>query len=598
MPPDPPPLFWLAGAPSELRALHEKMAAGEQWTKDELVYYHAERGRRDLFFLAKHILGFDRLREGLHAPVAYAWQAPNDTRLTFTNGRTIELGQFRMAQLPRGHLKTTLCTVAYAIFLLINDPDQRILIYSSSMRMAMKPFSQIRQRLEGKGPNGDLFLACYGDILPSRSEREKWSDTMLTIKRPTPYSDASIEATGIGATINGSHFTNELVDDIVDKAETREMMEKICETFDALTPLYDSIETGERRFVCTPWAFFGPDSYAEANWPEALIARRCMFETPDGLPIIDEREFTQDRLIYRWRADMANAVKEARRLKRRNPYFFACQYECNPRDERRIGFHERWFRYCLRRGDKIIEMDRDGHEGRAIDLAACATYILVDPNTGRVPGQKLDANKPVQASTDYVGIVVVAVNADNMWYVLEAYRERYSPEEFINKVFALVAYWSPRTVAIEQRSAQRWIRTVFQSEWKRGRPIFSLSDWDGSPVSKPERIRGLIPRHAEGFIFYRRHAPEAVQDGIEALRSELLDFPNAQYDDASDALSAGLQVCMPPGRERAALLAGTRSALEFERDMMKLDSRSQRVWRALRKQEFHEGFGPGDDFWT
>lgn len=595
IPPMPPPDFWLEGAPSDLRAAHERMLAGEPWHKDEFVYYHQERGKRDLFFLAKHILGFDRLQEGLHAPLAYAFQAPNGTVLRYPDGRERKLGKFRMAEMPRGTLKTTLWTVAGAIYIIINDPDARILVYSSSARMAEKPFSQIRQRLEGKGGNGKLFLACYGHLLPPRNEREKWSDSMLTVKRATPYSDATLEASGIGGTINGSHFTHQLVDDIVSRLETREQMEKINGIFDGLTPLYDSLETGERRFVCTPWAFSDPSMYVEANWPHALVARRCLFENPDGTPETDPREYSEEKLIYRWRSPMTETIEEARLLKKRNPFFYACQFECNPRDDRRIGFHRRWLRYCVRRGDMLIELDVDGKQGAEVPLARCAVYVLVDPNTGRVPGQRYDANKPPVDTTDYVGIVVVAVSPENQWYVVEAYRERYSPEAFVNKVFELVAYWSPRAVAIEQRAAQRWIRTVFAGEWRRGRPIFPLRDWVGGNDSKPERIRGLIPRHAEGFIFYRTQAPEHVQDGIDALIGELLDYPNAQYDDASDALSAGLEVCMPPGRDTPR--TRVQAVTEFEREMSKLDPSSQRVWRALRRQEYSEGMGMGVDFW-
>lgn len=595
IPPLPPNRFWLKGAPSDFAPLQDKVDAGEPFTVDELIYYHAERGKRDLFFLAKHILGFDRLQEELHAPLAWAWQAPNGTELRYADGRKLKLENFRMAEMPRGTLKTTLGTIAYAIYLLINDPDKRILVYSSSAHMAQKPFGQIRQRLEGKGANGDLFKACYGHLIPARNDREKWSDSMLTIKRPTPYSDASIEASGIGAAINGSHFTDELVDDIVTRRETREQMSKICDTFDALTPLYDSIQTGERRFVCTPWAFFGPDRYVEENWPTALVARRALFEEA-GAPITDAREFSEARMIYRFQKDMSKAVEEAKRLKQRNSYFYSCQYECNPRDEKRIGFHRRWFRSCLRRGDDIVELDQDGKEERKIPIQRCNVFVLIDPNTSRVPGSRDDPNKPVQDSTDFVGIVVVAVSPDNIWHVLEAYRERYSPNDFINKVFDLVAYWSPRCVAIEQRVAQRWIRVVFQSEWRRGRPMFLIQDWDGAPTQKEERIRGLIPRHAEGFIYYRTRAPEAVQSGIEDLIGELLDFPNAKYDDASDALSAGLTVCRPPGRDTE--LTKMHALSDFDRDMASLDETSQRVWRALKKHDPYEGLSPGEDFWN
>lgn len=612
LPPEPPPQFWLeeryTGLPAspDLRMLQEKLdlydaGEGKPFTTEETHVYHRERGLRDLFFLAKFVLGFDRLQPALHAPLAWAWQAPDGTELT--RGKA---GLYRWCCIPRGHLKTTLCTQAYAIWSLLRDPDERILIFSSNEKMAKKIFGGIRSRLEGKGQQGQFFLDCFPELATTAKLRDKWSETMLTVPRPTPYSDASLEVSGVGATIAGSHFSKELIDDAVGRLEPAEQMNKILDVLEGLLPLGDSLETLEQRMSCTPWGMWDPGAHAERFAPEALAMRRCVFEeqdptAPQGLkPIVDPRLFTEERLIYRWRDDMSRTVSELQKAAKRNPYFFSCQFACCPRVENTIGFKRSWFRYFVRRGDHLVELDHDGKEGRKTALQACNVFIAVDPIGGQRRGLhgRLDPNVAPTMDTDYVGIAVVAVTEENLWYVLDIRRERYNDDQFINTIFDLVAYYKPRTTCIEGTAGQRHIFQTFLSEWRRGRPVFTLGEWHGGQASKPERIRGLIPKVSEGFLLFRQEAPEAIQEGIDACLQELLDGETSQHDDAKDALSAMLQIAYPPGRGYEADLHGQLRQFGEDDALLQLDAGSQRVWNLVRKKEQKRVFGLGDDFFA
>ena len=611
----PPPLvpqFWLqpkltGHVYSEelvaLQAISDAFERGEgpAFTTDELYAYARLRGLRDLFFLAKHILGFDRLQADLHAPLAYAWQCPDGTALT--RGAA---GLYRWATIPRGHLKTTLLTIAYAIFLALNDRDERILIYSANHTLAKKIFGLIRALLEGKGQQGEFFLTCFPEMRSTTTAREKWSETMLTIPRDTPYSDATIEASGIGATITGSHFTTELVDDVVGKLENATQMQKIIETLENLTPLLDSLETGKRRMCCTPWGFYDPGTYAERHEPEALVTRRCVTEeldptAPQGRrPIINPFLMREDHLIYRWRPSMTRTLTELKKLAKRSPYFVSCQYLCYPKAEHAIGFRANWFRRFVRRGDVLIELDGDGREAKKVPLAACHVFITVDPIGGEKRGVHgaLDPNRAPSMDTDYVGIAVVAVAEDNVWYVLDVRRARFNDDVFVQTIFDLVAYYQPRVTAIEGTAGQRWIFKVFLSEWRRGRPVFTLGEWAGGHASKNERIRGLIPKVSEGFLLFRQEAPEAIQEGVDACIQELLDGETSQHDDAKDALSAMLQIAFPPGRGSDDQYRKTLNQWGEDDELLRLDAGSQRVWNALKKKDSGRTFGLGEDFFA
>lgn len=616
IPPTPPPQWWLDPAhhglrdpvgDADLRILqaiddaHAEDVKNPALTSEQYYQYCRLRGMRDLFFLGKWVLGFDRLQGDLHADLAYAWQCPDGTDLA--RGPA---GLFRWATIPRGHLKTTLLTIAYAIFLLSRDHNERILIYSANFTIAKKIFGAIRTLLEGKGDGGKFFLDCYPELRTTRAQREKWNENMLTIPREQPYSDHSIECSGVGAVITGSHFTTELVDDAVGKIENAEQTAKILDTLNNLDPLLDSFETGKRRMACTPWGSWDPAARAERTEPEALVCRRSMFEEPDPTavqgrrPITDPQLFTYERLTYRWKPEMNRTLARAKKIARETPYFMFCQFHCLPKRIGTVGFKPEWFRRFVRRGDLLAEIDTDGREKRKIPLAATNVFILVDPIGGDKRGTHgpLDPNRAPSMDSDYVGIAVVAITDENMRYVLEVHRQRYNDDEFQRVIFELVGRYHPRSVHIEATGGQRHIFKGFLDAWRRGKPMFVLGEWSGGKASKGERIRGLIPPVSEGFMLFRAEAPDAIQEGIDGVIQTLLDGDSAQHDDDADALSAVMQIGYAPHQNQETERQRQMQTLAEDDELQSLDPASRWAWEVVRKKKQTGGsmFGLGDGF--
>ena len=565
---------------NELRPLQQILDDGRRpFTTAEFVEYSRLRGREDLFYFAKYIFGplddsgVSWFQEGLHDRIAWAWQAPNGWRDPET-GRV--LGRIRMGGMARGHLKTTLCTQCYAAWRLIRNPEERILIYTTNATFAADIMQYIKTTFEGGGKRGQFFLACYGDIIPADKEKDKWSQLALTIKRAGVYTDPSIRASGVGATLTGGHFTLQLVDDLVGEELPREQMKKVIRSYANLTPMYHSLKLGERRIVGTPWAFFDPLAHIRRTFPDSVA-----FWVP----------WKQDgKLIFNY-AD----TKEAEGLRRTDPFLFSCWYDLIPRDDAKMGFQQGWFRYFRQRGHYIHELDRDGKEQRKLSIASTNVFILVDPNTGRAPGSTAnDTNK--RREQDYVGIVVVCVGPDNIWYIPRVIRARYNPQEFVDKIFELIGVWQPKFVAIEQVAAQRLFVHIFNQEWKKGRPMFALIPWAGGNQSKEERIKGLIPHYSNGFVYHREAETTQAAEGIGALEGELVDFPNAQFDDVSDALSAALPLVYAPGSDRAKDLRGLSVLQAHETELNALDETSARAWRLYEKERQDKLFGPREFF--
>lgn len=575
MPPPPPPFFWLTladarddGSGAHLRAIEEKVQRRLELSNDDYTDYHRMRGREDLWFLGKYCMGFDWLTWGLHAPIAWAWQAPNGWRQP--SGQI--LGRWRWATMPRGSLKTTLLTQTYAAFRTVRNVEERILIYSMHDEFAAMILDPVRKVFEGAGRYGPFFVGLYGDIIPSEKERNKtheWNQHSLMFKRSGTFTDPTIRAKGVGSRLVGGHYTLKLLDDTVGQELTRQLMDKLIRTLDGLTPLSHSIRLSETRMVATPWAFYDPLIWAKRNWPNSMIARLEWEDVHGGL-IFDK--FDRD---------------EAIKLKKRNSWFFSCQYKCRPADDEKMGFKREWFKRFRQRTTSFFLLDGDDREVKKWDMNACNLFLFIDPNTTRANegGASVDLNRPSVTRHDYMAWVVLAVTPDREWLVPRALRWRCNTAEALDKTFELIAIWQPKFVAIEQIASQYLWRHLFLQEWRRGRPPFVLRDWQSGGAAKlPERIKGLIPYYANGLVYHREAEQKDVARGMDELEGELLDWPTPEFDDLSDALSAGISLAYAPGQEHGVALRRLRVESAFEESLKGLDPSSRAEAKYLRSK--------------
>ena len=590
-PPPPPARFWLKGTRlCELQGrvdTGQLVQSGTDPTPDFLEWMRL-RGKQDFYFFAKYIAGFTWLEQDLHQPIAYAWSAPNGTR---HGGK--RYGRFRLGVVPRAHLKTSLMTQAYAMWRLVRDPEERILIYTMHFDFAAVIMNYIRTTFAGGGTHGELFMQCYGDLIPADRDKTKWTSNDLTINRRGAYSDPSIKARGVGSRVVGGHHTLQLIDDLVGEELNRTQMDKVIRELDGLDPLYHSVALGERRYVGTPWAFYDPIVYITRGWKDALVVR-IPWQTADRRPVFTYREADRAKGLPEG-ASLHEYTAYAEGMKRRNAWFFSCQYECYPKSEDGLGFRKEWFKYFRMQGGVFKELDKDEQEtGRSVRAAECNTFILVDPNVIDPPGSRTgNTNVEVRRSGDFAAWVVVCVSPDNTWYLPRVIRWRCNVDQFLAKTHELVAIWSPKWVAIEQVAAQRLFFHLFTRDFRDGKPKFQILPWVGGHASKPSRIRGLIPNYSNGFVLHRVADQPEVMQGINDLEGELLDGEGAEHDDASDALSAALPLVYPPGKERTGELDAALRRIRLDSDWSKLGPFARAEAEAWERKK-HRGVITGD----
>lgn len=146
--------------------------------------------RDSLFHTAQNLLGYRDITENTHKPIITALES--DTRR-------------KLICVPRGTFKSSLCSVAYPIWLLMRNPNLRILIDSEIYTNSAKFVREIRQHLES-----ETFTRIFGDW-----SSNTWSESELTIKpRDKVIKEASVTASGIGAQKTSQHYDVIIGDDL------------------------------------------------------------------------------------------------------------------------------------------------------------------------------------------------------------------------------------------------------------------------------------------------------------------------------------------------------------------------------------------------
>lgn len=148
-----------------------------------------ESARSSLYFTAKYILGFKDVNQRTHGEIIELLQSKNPRKLICV---------------PRGCLKSSLACVAYPIWLLINDPNLRILIDSELYTNSSTFLREIKQHVQAPS-----FKNLFGDW-----KSKVWNESEIIIgKRTKTLKEASISVGGIGTTKVGQHFDVIIGDD-------------------------------------------------------------------------------------------------------------------------------------------------------------------------------------------------------------------------------------------------------------------------------------------------------------------------------------------------------------------------------------------------
>lgn len=440
-----------------------------------------KKANKNLYYFCKEILGYDLISPKPHQELATFLQKEKNPK--------------KLILLPRGAFKSTVITVGYAMWKLMNNPNERILISSETYAQSKTFLSAIKSHIE----ENDTFKAIYGD---QKKADSVWRQEEITVAGRTKVArEASISVSGVGQTRVGMHYDTIILDDVVsnNNINTPEQIKKIIDHYRLLLSILDPGK--ELIIVGTRYSF-------------ADLYGHILEEEKDTFATLIRACYDQDGKLY-FPSRLTKSFLEAQR-KSQGASHFANQYLNLPVDTDSAIFRTDWLRY-FREPPRDLNM-----------------FLLIDPASTE--------NK----HSDFTGINIVGVDPENNMFVIESINNKSSIGDMVKLVFEKVEEYNIHKsgcVALEINANQNTFQYIFAEEMNKRNFFFPITELKPNSLrSKAARIKALQPWFENGKVYYRKSQTELIH--------QTTMYPRTRHDDLIDSLANILQVMTPATIEK------------------------------------------------
>lgn len=413
----------------------------------------------------------------------------------------------KMILIPRGHLKTTVVTKAFAIQNILRDPDCRILIANQIWDKAREMLYEIKQLLTDKSDLPKLFGSFVS---------ERWrEDDIVVRQRRKALAAPSIGTSGVEAELTSSHYDIIFLDDLQGEKnfQTPEQREKVKRYYRSMM---DLLEPGGLLIVIgTRWHLDDVYQYILDNEAEYFdITVRKVVE--DG-HIIFPKKFSKkfNPKTKAWEFSPTQCMDFINYLKKRPSEEFSSQYMNDPIDSENQIFKHDYFKYWEQRPPRLY------------------VAMTIDPAISE------------KHSADYFAINVSGMDENYNIYVLDTLKGHWKVAESIDNIFSMYNKWHPSAVGLETVAYQKALKQWLEASMRERGVYFPITELRRSTnESKEFRIKSLEPFFKEGKIHFNKW--------MKSLEDEALSFPRGKHDDEIDALASQLELLVPGDSAEAA----------------------------------------------
>lgn len=436
----------------------------------------------------------------------------------------------QLVLLPRDHQKSAM--IAYRVaWWITKHPDTTVLYVSATANLAEKQLKAIKDILVS-----DIYRFYWPEMVNElEGKRERWAVDEISVDHPKRKEegvrDATVKAAGITANVTGLHCQIAVLDDVVvpDNAYSQTGRESVRAFYSQLS----SIESTGAQEWAVGTRYHPADLY------------RDMMEMTEIYWEEDEDEETEvevyevfEKVVetngeFLWpkqrRKDGKTFGFDQKELARKKAKYldvtqFYAQYYNNPNavetqliDRSRFNYYERnrienfsgsWYY-----GDKLL------HVYAAMDFAYTVT------NT-----------------SDYTVIMVVGVDEDNNYYVLDIDRFKTNKISVMyDRAESVYRKWRFKRMRCEVVAAQRLIVQQFKDYMRGQNIVFTIDEYNPPrTMNKSERIAATLePRYSNNQIWHYKGG------NCQTLEEELV-MNNPEHDDVKDALAACIEICKSP----------------------------------------------------
>lgn len=405
--------------------------------------------------------------------------------------------------LPRGHLKSTIVTIAFSIQQILKNPNTRILIGNQVWDISRKFLGEIKAQLESS-----QLKYLFGDFVSA-----KWNENEFIVRQRTkPLKEPTILTTGVEAETTGGHFDVIILDDLIglQNVSTPEQREKAKRyrrsMINLLEPGGTLIEIGTRWHLDDTFSVIFEKEFRYYD----VMVRKVIEDGKIIFPKHFSKRFDENKKTWE-SVPEENCMDYIEHLKTSMPLDeFSAQYLNDPISSENQLFKPEMFKYWQKRPEGL-------YTAMAVDLAISL---------------KTDA--------DRTAMVVLGMDKDYQIYVLDYIVGRWSPHEIVNNVFNMQSKWKPFNVGMEVNGFQRTLKLAVEEEMRNRKQYFGVEEIRTGPErSKESRIKSLEPFYRRGEVY---HAHWMKNKDLEV---ELQTFPKGKHDDIIDSMAMCLPLLSP-----------------------------------------------------
>lgn len=401
----------------------------------------------------------------------------------------------------RGFFKTSLITEAHTLWLIVNNPNIRILIVSYTIEVAKKPLGAIRNHLTSNAG----FRYYFKEFCPKPNKEGKiefgTTENFTIPNRTKAYKEPTVMCAGVGTNITGLHYDWMKIDDLVTKESVSNdtQIQASKDYYSLLRPLFDNPTVPREDIIGTIYHF---------NDLHCSMRKNKDFRQ-SFIPVYDDDGFKFPERIDKAGFDMICNDPNM------NPYDVQSQYLLNPIDPAQRKFKDEWVKYY----DSLPE--------------GLSEYVLGDPAS------------QVQKKNDYTVLERWGVDKDMNFYLLDGIRDKLLSDDRVS-LYTSMAKQSKnlKGARYEVTGGRHGDLENIRKEFIKQSVHIEPKETKSTIASKVDRIeQRLVGKFHAGKVFLPREMKKVSKfdgktyDFVQEYLLEFRQFPFSEHDDILDCHS-------------------------------------------------------------
>jgi len=419
----------------------------------------------------------------------------------------VESGKIRflIIEMPPRHSKSLHVSQLFPAWVMGRDEDVPMIIASYSGDLAVSHGRETRNLIDSEEYQ-NIFKT---KLAPDSKAKGTWNTT----------GRGAYNAAGVGGSITGKGAKIFIIDDpFKDRKEAESILirdgrdswrKSVART--RLTP------DGAMVILHTRWhdddmigRIVHDDDWVDYfKWKQGEKGTWVRLTLP-AIAEVDEPFRKQGEALWPGRYDLEELALIKKDL---GGYEWSALYQQSPVDDEHRVFHLEWFQY--REMADILNRNT-------------TNYMTVDTK----------GTESKDGGSDYIGITVNYVEVDGTWN-FKSWRVRMSSKELVDFLFTSHLNMRLAKIGIEKTAYTEGLKVYLDEEMAKRKHFLPIVELKHGGTKKEIRIEALQPRYERGAIY---HIREYGQNTCSDLEEELLRFPKAINDDASDSAAYQMQV--------------------------------------------------------